>query len=247
MDSERWRREVLKESDIPVVPWAEVEPELIAKWNQGEHMAITGRTGRGKTSLALRLLNQTADLRDAYVCAIGTKKRDRTLEQTGWPVVTDWPPSYRDLVGHRIVIWPPYSAPSTAKKTTTPALERCLDGMMDEGGWRIFFDEMQYLVQSLQMRPIIDEFFNGARSSGISLIACSQRPVWVARSGISQVEWAISFSISDIQDRMRQGEIMGDRERFQSLLGVLRPHEFVVVQTLTGDAVVTELPASLAV
>lgn len=245
--SEEHRREVLEEAELEVVDWYDVEPEFIAKWNQGEHVAITGRTGRGKTSLALRLLDQAAEQRDAYVCAMGTKRRDRTLDNTGWPVVRDWPPTYRQLVNHRIVIWPPYSAASSAKKTTGPALTRCLDGMMDEGGWRIFFDEMQYLVQSLSMRPVIDEFFNGARSSGISLVACSQRPVWVSRSGISQVEWAISFSISDVQDRIRQAEIMGDRNRFREVVGVLGPHEFVIVQTLTGDAVVTELPPKLAV
>lgn len=240
------RAQVLEDAEVVEAGWIDVEPELVARWNQGEHMTITGRTGRGKTSLALRLLNQVAEWREGYVCAIATKRRDATLRATGWPVIPAWPPSYRELANRRVIVWPPYSRASTARQTTRPVLVDALDGMMDEGGWRIFLDEMQYIVQTLQMGSIVDEFFNGSRSSDISLVACSQRPVWVSRSGISQVEWAISFAIGDEDDRKRQAEIMGDRERFRYVLAVLDPHECLIVQTLTGDAIVTEMPARLA-
>jgi len=225
------------------VPWAEVWPEFVAGWDQGEHVVILGITGSGKTHLALDILEKRVRYRQAFVMALGTKARDKTLRDTGWPIVRRWPPTWAQRQTHHIIFWPPYSKPSLAKATTTPILTEMLDEIMLEGGWTLFVDEMAYLVESLGQRHVLDEYWNGARSSGVSLIAGTQRPTWLARSAVSQVGWVACFRINDLDDRLRAGEIMGDRRRYAELIGTLsrERHEFLLVRTLTDRCVITSV------
>jgi hypothetical protein len=220
-----------------------VWPEFIAGWDQGDHLVMLGKTKSGKTTLAIEMLELAIAHRQSHCVAIGTKPRDDTLKKTGWPVVRDWPPTYAQRETHHVVFWPPYSKPSTAKATTKPRLQKAMDEILLEGGWRVFVDEMAYLVQTLGLRYVLDEYFNGARSSGISLIACSQRPSWMARSGVSQVGWAVCFRINDTDDRLRAGEILGNRRRYAPVIGTLGidSHEFLLINTNTDRAVISHL------
>jgi hypothetical protein len=107
------------------------------------------------------------------------------------------------------------------------------------------------LVETLGLRTVLDEYWNGARSSDISMIACTQRPYWLSRSAVSQGDWAACFRIHDTEDRLRAGEILGDRRRFFDIIGSLRNtggrHEFLLVRVATEEAVITELPAGALV
>lgn len=232
--------------DIERVPWDDVLPEFLELWEQGQHICLLGLTGSGKTTLGLHLLDQAAAQSGAHVFALGVKARDKTLVDTGWPIIDEWPPSWEEREGGRLVVWPPYTRPSTARRHTAERVAQVLDEVMLEGGWRFLIDEMQYIVQTLGLRSILDEYWNGARSSGISVIGASQRPTWVSRSGVTQVEWLITFNINDVDDRARAAEICGSRKLFMPAIESLRKprHEFLMVHTITGRAVITRLPPS---
>lgn len=234
------------EGDIPRVSWAEVSGEFVDKWDQGQHVAILGKTNSGKTTLALELCRLRIESRDAMCGVINTKARDQTLRRTGWPIVREWPPSYAQMQTRHVIFWPAYSRPSTAKRTTTPRIVEILDEVMLAGGWTLFVDEMGYLVETLGLRTVLDEYWNGARSSGITLIAGTQRPAWLARSAVSQTDWTICFRINDLEDRKRAAEVLGNRDRYGPVIGQLRPHEFLLVRTITDMAVVCKLPAGTA-
>ena len=231
MDTKR-QAELENQFDIPVVPWSEIADDVVYDLDPGQHVAVLGTTGTGKTTFSIDLLNRLVNMRDSHVCAIGVKARDDTLRKTGWPIIREWPPTYSQYEGRKVILWPKYSRPSTAKRTTGPVLRDALDEIMLEGAWRVFIDEMAYLVETLGLRAVLDEYWNGARSSHISLIAGTQRPAWLARSSVSQSDWVISFRINDVDDRNRAGEILGDRKRFAPLVGELRKeeHEFVIVK-----------------
>jgi hypothetical protein len=228
---------------IPRVPWDAVAPELIDSWDQGQHVVILGKTGSGKTTVAFEIMEQRIEQRGAMCCALGTKARDDTLRRTGWPILRKWPPTYAQRQTHHVIFWPAYSRPSVARHTLAPKITELLDEIMAEGGWTLFVDEMAYLVETLGQRAVLDEYWNGARSSRISLVAGTQRPTWLARSAVSQVDWVICFRINDLTDRTRAAEIMGDRQKYAAAIKTLRGHEFCVVRTITDQAVITELPA----
>ena len=230
--------------DIPRVPWRQVVPELIDEWEQGQHVILLGKTGSGKTRMALELMRQRIRRRGAYAAAVGTKARDQTLRETHWPIVRAWPPTYAQLQTHHVIFWPPYSKPSTARGTTGPAVAHFLDEVMLEGGWTIFVDEMAYLIESLGLRHTLDEYWNGARSSGLSLIAGTQRPYWLARSAASQGDWGICFRINDEEDRARAAQILGSKQRYIPVIASLKQHEALIVRTVTDRAVITKLDAA---
>lgn len=232
----------LDELEVAVADWADVLADFMPRWDQGQHVIMFGRTGRGKTTLGHVLCEEACELRGASACMFGTKARDRTLRATGWPIIRTWPPTYHQRVGKRIVYWPPYSKPSTARERNRSKIMAAFDEIMLEGGWRLFVDEMAYLVQTLGLRTVLDEFWNGARSSEISLVAASQRPAWVSRSGVSQAEWNITFAVADEDDRKRVAEIFGDRRRFNDAIQHLGEHDFLMVESLTQRAVISCLP-----
>lgn len=215
---------------IPEISWAELQGELVARMEPGQHMAVLGTTGTGKTTFLLHLLELLADQRRSHVVAIGTKARDRTLKRTGWPIIKRWPPNHEQREGRRVILWPPYSAPSTAGLTTAGVISDALDEIMMEGAWRIGIDELAYLTETLGLRSTLDEYWNGARSSRISLIGATQRPTWLPRSAVSQVDWVVCFRINDVDDRTRAAEILGDRKRFMGPLADMSKtsHDFLI-------------------
>jgi hypothetical protein len=228
------------ELEIPRADWRDVYPELIEEWEQGQHAILLGKTGSGKTTMALELIRRRVQLRGAFAVALVTKARDDTSKKTGWPIVRQWPPTYAQMQTHHVIFWPPYTRPSTAKATTTPAVRHLLDELMLEGGWTLFVDEMAYLVETLGLRTVLDEYWNGARSSGLSLIAGTQRPYWLSRSSVSQGDWVICFRINDEDDRSRAAQILGGKRYFDAI-GSLGRHECLIVRTLNDRAVITEL------
>lgn len=201
---------------------------------------LLGKTGSGKTTLALELIRQRVIRRGAYAAALSVKARDATLRRTGWPIVRQWPPTYAQLQTHHVIFWPPYTRPSTARQATTPAVVHFLDELMLEGGWTLFVDEMAYLVETLGLRHILDEYWNGGRSSGLSLIAGTQRPYWLSRSAVSQGDWVICFRINDEDDRNRAAQILGGKKYVPVIAG-LKNHECLIVRTLNDTAVITKL------
>ena len=237
---------------FPRVPWEEVWPEIIEEWEPGWHALICGRSGFGKTHAALQLLDGRASEpeeggRAASVCILENKARDKILRGLGWPIIDRWPPTFSQREQRRIILWPKYLKASENAAHMKPVFMEALDEMMNEGGWTVYIDETAYFVENLGLRSTLDEFWNGGRSSEITLIAGSQRPVWVNRSMVSQAQWAFVFFIGDEDDRQRLGQILGSRRRFPPVIARLKRHECLAIRTDTGRGVITKLPAQLPV
>lgn len=216
---------------IPRIPWSEISPEVISEFSPGEHAIILGKTGTGKTYFAFDLMNGLTKERHANCVAFGIKPRDKTLRETGWPIIREWPPTYEQRQHHKIIVWPPY-ARSNARAKTAPLVRAALEDILMEGAWRVFIDELAYFVQTLGLRDVLDEYWNAARASDLSLIGATQRPAWIARSAVTQVDWSICFRLQDTEDQKRAAEIMGDRNRFAPVIQKLsKPrHEFLIVR-----------------
>lgn len=229
---------------IPRVSWAEVAPQFIEAWNQGEHMIALGKTGRGKTTFVNDCMERRHDQRDASIASFVAKKKDRTssdLIDLGWFRIKGWPPTYAQRKGRKVMLWPPYTKASTYARDVKPIFMEAIDEVMEEGNWTLYMDEAPYFVQSMGLRSSMDELFNQARSNDITLIAGAQRPVWVSRSMVSQHCWVSCFRIGDMEDAKRAGEVMGDRDRYTPVILGLGEHEFVLVDTIGDNAIISQV------
>ena len=231
-------------AEIPRVAWEEAAPQFIEAWNQGEHMIAMGKTGRGKTTFVNDVLNRRHDQRDATIVSFVTKARDSTtsdLLAEGWSRIKEWPPTYAQRKNRKIVLWPPYPRASTYAKDVRATFLTAIDEVMEESRWTLYMDEAPYFVESLGLRKSMDELFNQARSNEVTLVAGTQRPVWVSRSMVSQHCWVACFRIGDMEDARRAGEVMGDRDRYTPVILGLGPHEFVLVDTIGDNAIISQV------
>lgn len=244
------RRERYAAAGVPRVKWSVLGPEFLTRWQQGQHVAIVGPTGSGKSFLAFDLLEARAARRDAHCVAFGTKKRDQTLEglidppaaagAVPWSRIKAWPPDYEHRELRRVVLWPDYLASSRARENKA-VYQHALDEILEEGGWTIYLDEAAYFVETLGMRAQLDEYWNTARSAGITVVSSSQGVSWVPRAALTEQQWLFIFHLTDEDVRRRAAEIAGDRDRFRPVLRELREREFLVVRTRTGEAYVSKV------
>jgi energy-coupling factor transporter ATP-binding protein EcfA2 len=242
--------QVAADADLPVVDWDAVSDEFIGSIEQGQHIVTLGKTGLGKSTFSFVVANGLWERRGASVAAFITKKEDRTSAEQGWIRLGEWPPSFaqrrmpppgrpRGSESTRVLVWPSYTKASTYARDRAPVFLRAIDEIMEEGGWVLYLDEASYLVQSMRLRTSLDELFTQARSNGITLIAGSQRPVWVSRGEVSQHTWIAAFKIGDSDDANRAGEVLGDRKRFAPVIPLLEPHQILLINSTTGEGVIT--------
>jgi DNA helicase HerA-like ATPase len=228
----------------PFAPWPELGPELAERWRPGEHVSIFGPTGVGKTTVALALVE-----RRAPTVIIVTKRRDALigrLRRQGWEIVSDVeelrkaakpgrlerffadrPPRPR-----RIVLWTsPAGALRVRRKTQEEDVRRCLDLLYGWGGWTIVFDEVYFAAKTLRLSTELEIVWHEGRSSGISLVALSQRPSWLPKSAYSAASLLVMFATNDPDDLKRLSDIGGGLETkaLRREIALLRRHELMLI------------------
>lgn len=224
--------------------WSFLGPRFMRVWEQGQHMAIIGPTGQGKTTLAADLLEMRCRERSGNVVIIGTKQTDKMLSKlgrSGWKIIREWPPTYEERTSRRIIFWPKYQRASTSAKANRGAYMEALDGILEEHNWTVYCDEVIYLTEQLRLRHLLDEYWNTGRSSGITLVASSQGATWVPRAMMTQQSWVCTFKMRDFQVVQRTAEIAGNKRLYIPYIESLRPHEFLLVEQATGDAYISKV------
>lgn len=222
---------------------------LRTAFQQGDHMAIIGPTGTGKTHIAL----EAAELR-TYVLVVACKPRD--------PLITDATArGYHLLPGNklevpyadgkphfkRVVYWPRMpeeqrrKIPQHQRIKAERALHKPLVGgalgyVRDNGHWALVLDEGTYICRDLRLQEDVDSALQQFRTLNASIIILGQRPAWMGRYVLSQPTHLFLFNTRNRDDRKALGDISGvDPKEVEAILRTLDrdSHEVLYIDTRT--------------
>lgn len=148
-------------------------------WELGQHAAVIGSTGTGKTYLMSRLIGIRK-----YVVMVKTKADD-----------IEFPDMLRDRKGRllnelyadRILLEPPFDRQSTT-------IRKAMRSIWETGNWSLFLDELYY-IDRLGLRGLVDMLLTQGRSKKISVVTGMQRPVWVTRFALSECSHIFCFRL----------------------------------------------------
>ncbi len=237
-------------SRVPFAPWPGLRDELVERWKPGEHISVFGPTGRGKTTAALALVEE----RDPVIVLV-TKRRERMvreLERKGWQVVRSagelraatrrgfFSGYFADGRPRRLVLWssPPGSIRVRRAKQAED-VRRALDALYAAGRWTVVLDEAFYVSKTLKLATELEILWHEGRSSGLSLVACSQRPSYLPLSAYSAPTYFLLFPSNDPADARKLSEIGGgvDARDIRGELQRLDRFEFLFVAAHEQPAV----------
>lgn len=231
------------------VPWDVFMAWFAHVWEQGQHVAIVGPTGCGKTTVALGICK----LRN-WVLALDAKGGDSTLKGAGFTPVSDWPPPrqvQRDIAEGRparlVVGFTPRTLAEKAK--LKDFLRVVLEAAWVDGHWTVEVDELQLMAdrKMMNLSGIVEEFLVAARDKGLSVITAFQAPAWVPTASTRQATWIIIFPTRDeTVIKSLAAKVGRDWRELRSILHSLPDHCCVVAGLNPRDPLVLTKPPKVA-
>lgn len=228
-------------TEAPRVPWDEfLSDKEWFDWKQGEHLAIIGPTGQGKTNMLTQMLPL-----HPFVVVFATKPRDesmiRLINSDGYHVMRRWQSLDPDKFPRR-VLWPD----AMSLHSEAIQLEVFRDAMARiyrEGGWTLVIDELWYVNNILSMTREIKTFLLQARALGISLLMATQRPAWVPLEVYDQSTHLFFMRDNDETNLKRlSGISFRSADLIRSIIADLDQYQVLYINTRTGRMCRTRAP-----
>jgi hypothetical protein len=234
---------------------------LAPGWKPGQHMALIGPTGEGKSTFAVGLLG----LRK-WVVALDPKGEDETLKAAGYERITRIPPP--DPAHNRVGkpkpgtdrwVWDQVQQGKPVGlvvgfEPQTDAEDVQLHELMRESitwtrrsrGWTLYVDEFELLSSQRMFRlgPDIERMLITARRAGTSVVTSFQAAAWVSKHATRQASFTCLWPTRDRQMIKNVAEAMGrDWRMIASAADELPPfHVLVIPKQIRRPMVVTTAP-----
>lgn len=192
-------------------------------WKQGEHVAIIGPTGSGKTFVA-----QDIKLMRKRLVVIATKAKDETLSKyKGFKRRDTWPPEY----GERLILFWKKPKSLTDFRGVQIAIYGVMADLYKYGSWTIYFDDLFFVSSTLKLKEPLRMFYTQVRSNDVSIVASIQRPFWVPVEAVSQSTYALMFPTRDEKDIKRVAEGLGlSYYDLKDEISELEKYEFLLLE-----------------
>lgn len=219
---------------------------LETNWEPGEHFALVGPTGEGKTTFAVGIMR----LRQ-WIMALDAKGEDETLAASGFERITRFPLSrkIRNAVAEekpaRLIIGGPTTS-HEEEKALRNLLAQAVAMVRHQGGWTLYADEFQVLadLRMFGLGKQIEQGLISARSKGTSIVTSFQAPAWVPKASTRQATLVAVWPTRDRSMVKSVAESMG--RDWQELLAVIEempPYHCVVIPKSIHDPyIITHAP-----
>jgi hypothetical protein len=195
-------------------------------WQPGEHMALDGPTGEGKTTHAVGILEARK-----YVLALDPKGEDETLSASGYERVRSiyqdnlqWrlahradAKTWRDIHkriddGQDAKVIVGGGADTLAEDVANIALMReAILYARHSGGWTLYVDEFE-LLSSQRMNnqgALIERMLITARRKKTSVVTTFQAPAWISQHATRQARRAVKWPTGDVDMVQKLARAMG--------------------------------------
>lgn len=233
------QRALNPEDDVVVgVPWDAFDGYFKDNWTPGQHVALIGPTGEGKSTFAVGILQNRR-----YVLAFDPKGGDDTLAASGFQRVVKWPPPGRirqDIAEGkpaRLIIGEKGAPP----EELASVFDKALEDAFKEGGWTVYFDEFQIAADKRMMNigNKIEKLLISARFKKVSVVTAFQAPSWVPTASTRQARWIVMWPTRDEDCIKAVAQKAGrDKTQVMEVVKKLPPYHSLVIPPRAGDPMI---------
>ena len=241
------------EQVVEGVEWDDFVAWFPTVWEQGEHVALIGPTGEGKTTVAAQLM-----LMRKYVLALDPKGGDSTLAKLetshGFRRITSWPPP-REVYDEmeegkpaRLIVGGKVRKLSEFATKLKPLFERALDGAFEQEGWTTYVDELQLAADRRMMNLMakIELMLIASRDRKVTMVTSYQRPANVPKTASNQATWLIVYHTRDRDTVDVIAHMMGrPKDEVRGVVGVLPRYSVVIVNRSPRMPMLVTMPDPL--
>lgn len=202
-------------SDLQVIgmKWEEFLDWFNKRWDLGQHVALVGPTGAGKTVYVTNILPMRK-----WVIALDSKGGDESLDQLtkkGF-VHSPWPLSskqWKDLEEGkpcRVIVGAHIQSLEDLPKLKVE-IATALRDAYNQRKWTVYIDELQMVSDRRLMNLSANVEVNliAARNRKVSIVSSFQRPANVPRTASEMSTWFIVFYTRDRDTVDRLAEMAG--------------------------------------